>query len=44
MSLGDAHIIMFYRRPENVNLTHSLKCITITFLKYRFSVPLEKNN
>ena len=26
--------MMFYGRPENVNLMQSIKCITITFLKY----------
>ena len=40
MSPGDAPIMMFYGRPENVNLTHSIKFIIITFLKYSFSVPL----
>ena len=45
MSLGDVHIMMFYGRPENVNLVHSPKFITITFLKYSFSVPPRgKNN
>ena len=39
MSLGDAHILMFYGRPENVNLTHSVKFNTTTFLKDSFSVP-----
>ena len=39
MSLGDAHILMFYGRPENVNLTHSVKFYTITFLKDSFGVP-----
>ena len=39
MSLDDVHIIMFYGCPENVNLTHSTKVITITVLKYSFSVP-----
>ena len=39
MSLGDVHIMMFYGCPENVNLTHSTKFITITLLKYSFSVP-----
>ena len=29
MSVGDAHIMMFYECPENVNLTHSTKFITI---------------
>ena len=38
MSLGDAHIMMFYGRPDNVSLTNSIKFITITFLKYSFSV------
>ena len=31
MSLGDAHIMMFYGRAESVNLTHNTKFITITF-------------
>ena len=31
MSLGDAHIMMFYGRPESVNLRHNTKFITITF-------------
>ena len=39
MSLGDVHIMMFYRRLEKVSLTHSIKFVTITFLKYSFSVP-----
>ena len=34
--------MMFYGRPKNVNLTHSVKGITITFLKYSFIVPPEK--
>ena len=32
MSLGDIHIMIFYGRPENINLTHSIKFITITLL------------
>ena len=46
MSLGDVHIITFYERSENVNLTHSLKFNTVTFSsKYIFSVPPgSKNN
>ena len=45
MSLGDVHILMSYRRPENVNLTHSVKFITLTFLKYSFIIPPgNKNN
>ena len=45
MSLVDVHIMMFYGRLENVNLTQSTKFITITFLKYGFSVPPgSKNN
>ena len=45
MSLGDVHVIMFYRRPKNVNLMHPIKFNTITFLKYSFSVPPgSKNN
>ena len=42
MSLGDIHIMMFYGRPENINLTHSIKFITITLLKYSFSEPTRK--
>ena len=42
MSLGDIHIMMFYGRPENINLTHSIKFITITLLKYSFSEPTGK--
>ena len=42
MSLGDIRIMMFYGRPENVNLTHSVKFITITFLNYSSSVSLRK--
>ena len=42
MSLGDVHIMMFYRRLEKVSLTHSIKFVTITFLKYSFSLqPIE---
>ena len=42
MFLSDVHIMMFYGHPENVNLT---KFITITILKYSFSVPTgSKNN
>ena len=45
MFLGDVHIIMFYGLHENVSLTHSIKFITITFLKYSFSLaPGSKNN
>ena len=32
MSLGDIHIMIFYGRSENINLTHSIKFITITLL------------
>ena len=39
MFLGDVHITLFYGCPENVSLTDSTKFITITFLKYSFSVP-----
>ena len=39
MSIGDVRIMMFYGSPENVNLTHSAKFITITLLKCCFSVP-----
>ena len=31
MSLDDVHIMMFYGSPENVNLTDSIKFITLTF-------------
>ena len=41
MSLGGVRIMMLYGHPEDVNLTHSLKFNTITFLKYSFSVPPE---
>ena len=45
MSLGDVRMMMCYGRPEKVNLTYSIKFITITFLKYHFSVsPGSKNN
>ena len=45
MSLGDVRMMMCYGRPEKVNLTYSIKFITITFLKYHFSVsPESKNN
>ena len=45
MPLGDVLIMIFYGSPENVNLTHSIRVITITFLKYFFSIPLgNKNN
>ena len=45
ISLGGAYIMMFYGSPENVNLTHSLKFITITFSKYSLNVaPGIKNN
>ena len=37
--VGDVHIMMFYRCPDNVNLTHSTELITITLLKYSFSAP-----
>ena len=36
MSLGDACIMMFYGRPENVSLTHSTRFITTILLKYIF--------
>ena len=45
MSSGDVYIVMYYGRPENVNFTDSIKFITITYLKYSFSVPPgTKNN
>ena len=45
MSLGDVRIMMTYEYPENVNLTHSIKFITTSLLKYSFSVPPgNKNN
>ena len=45
MSLGDVHVMIFYGGSDKVSLTHSNKFITITFLKYSFSVPPgNKNN
>ena len=44
MPLCDVRIIMFYGIPENVNLIHSIKFITITFLKYSFRVPPGSKN
>ena len=45
MSVGDIHIMVFHGGPEKVNLTHYIKCITITFLSVSFSVPPgNKNN
>ena len=44
MSLGDVPIMIFHGRPENVNLMHSIKFITITFLKYIFSLPPGNEN
>ena len=44
MSQGDVCIMMFYGCPENVNLTHSTKFITITLLKYSSSVPPGNKN
>ena len=38
MPLGDVHIMMFYGHLVEVSLTHSIKFITITFLKHSFSV------
>ena len=36
MSLGNnIHIMMFYGRSENVNLTYSIKVITIIFLYFQ---------
>ena len=35
MSLDDVHIMMFYGSPENVNLTRSIKFITIKFYNYK---------
>ena len=32
MSLGDVRIMMFYGCSDNVNLVHSIRCITITFI------------
>ena len=44
-SLGDVHNMMFYGRPENVNLTHCTKFIILNFLKHSFGVqPGSKNN
>ena len=31
MFLGEVRIMMFYERPENVNLTRFIKFITINF-------------
>ena len=42
--IGDVYIMMFYGRPKKVSLTHSIEFITITFLKYNFSVPPENIN
>ena len=42
MSLGDVHIVMFYGRPENVNLIHSIKFITIIFLENSFKRTTRK--
>ena len=39
MSPGDVRIKMFYGCPENVNLMHSTKFMTITLLKCSFRVP-----
>ena len=44
MSPGDVLIVMFYGRPKNVNLTHSITNLPITFLKYSFSVPPGSKN
>ena len=44
MSQGDACVMMFCGCPENVNLTHSTKFITITLLKYSSSVPPGNKN
>ena len=44
MSLADVRIMMFYRRSDNLNVTYSIKFITITFLKYSFSVPSRSKN
>ena len=44
MSLGEVHIMMFYRCPENVNLTHCTNVITITLLKYSLNVPPKNQN
>ena len=37
MSLGDVRVMVFYGRPEIVNLRYSVRFITITFLKYSFT-------
>ena len=42
MSLGDVYIVMFYGRPENVNLIHTIKFITIIFLEYSFKRTTRK--
>ena len=45
MSLGDVRIMLFQGRPEIVNLRHSVRFITITFLKYSFTAaPGSKNS
>ena len=44
MSLVYVRIAVIYGRPNNVNLTHSIKFITRTFLKYSFIVPSESKN
>ena len=42
MLVGDAQIMMFYWRHENVILKHSIKFITVIFLKHSFNVPSGK--
>ena len=45
ISLDDTHIMMFCGCLKMINLMHSIKFVTITFLKYSFSVPPgSKNN
>ena len=44
ISLDDVGIMMFCGCPENVNLTHSTKFITITLLKHSSSVPPGNKN
>ena len=45
VSLGDVCIMEFYRRFENVILTHFITFITTIFLKYSSRLPLgSKNN
>ena len=42
--VADVRSMIFYRRPHKVNSAHSLKLITMTLLKYSFSVPRRSKN